>query len=256
MNEFLILETQRELEKINYPTPLAISKEIVGFSKGNKSKIKEILKRLSNEEPWEYIRGYTYFKGSKIFVNEDVLIPRIETEQIVDIAKDYIKKDFQIFDIGTGSGCIAIALSKTFRNDIFAVDVEKKALEIAKKNIKLNNSKNIKTINANLLDFNFDVNLPTIIIANLPYLPTKNIGKLQDSVKKYEPISALDGGGKGHEIYTKLLKQARDKKVNLKFCIFEIDSSISKYFKENNFEIHKDIFGRERFAIIRPTHLK
>ena len=250
MNELLILETQRELEKINYPTPLAISKEIVDFSKGNKSKIKEILKRLSNEEPWEYIRGYTYFKGHKIFVNKDVLIPRIETEEIVDIAKNYIEGNFQIFDIGTGSGCIAIALSKIFNNDIFAIDIDKKALEVARKNTEINNCKNIKLVNANLLDFQFDNKIPTLIIANLPYLPTKNIEKLQDSVKKYEPISALDGGEKGSELYAKLLKQIKRKNVNLKFGTFEIDSSISKYFKEKNFEIRRDCFGRERFVII------
>ncbi len=256
MNELLILEIQKELEKFNHPTPLAISKEIVDFSKGNKGKIKEILKRLSNEEPWEYIRGYTYFKGNKIFVNEDVLIPRVETEEIVDIAKNYIKKGFQIFDVGTGSGCIAIALSKIFENDIFAIDINKKTLQVTKKNIRLNNSKNVQIINANLLNFDFNTNIPTVIIANLPYLPTKNIKKLQDSVKKYEPISALDGGEKGYEIYVNLLKQIKNQNINLKFCIFEIEPSTSKYFKENNFEIRKDNFNRERFAIIRPIHLK
>lgn len=256
MNEILILETQRKLEKLNHPTPLAIAKEIVTFSKGNKTQIKKIIKRLSHDEPWEYIRGYTYFNNNKIFVNKNVLIPRVETEDIVNIAKNHIKNDYQIFDIGTGSGCIAIALSKIFKNNIFAIDIDKKALNVAKKNIEINNCKNIKLINANLLNFDFDNKIPTIIVANLPYLSTKNIEKLQHSVKDYEPISALESGEKGYELYVKLLEQIKSKNVNIKYGVFEIDPNISKYFEEKNFDIHKDCFGRKRFAIIPPTLLK
>jgi release factor glutamine methyltransferase len=259
MNEILILEIQRELEKLKYPTPLAISKEIVSFTKGNKEKIGKIFKRLKKNEPWEYIKGYTYFKGNKILVNKNVLIPRIETEQLVDIAIENIgeiKGEKQIFDIGTGSSCIAISLSKVFKEDIFAIDISKKAVEVAKKNIEVNNCKNIKLVNTNLLDFDFNNKVPTVIIANLPYLPSRSIEKLDPSVKKYEPISALDGGEKGHFFYTKLLEQIKIKNINLKYAIFEIDPSIAKYFDSSNFDIKKDIFGRKRFAIIRPFPLK
>ncbi len=256
MNEILTLEIQRELQKFKHPSPLAISKEIVRFTNADKKKIDEIFKRISKNEPWEYIRGYTYFKKNKILVNPNVLIPRVETEKLVDLAIKKIKPECQIFDIGTGSGCISIALSKALNNDIFAIDIDKEALKIAEKNIALNKCKNIRVINADLLSFEFDNKKNTAIVANLPYLPSKSINQLEDSVKKHEPIIALDGGSDGCVFYKKLLMEIKKKRINLKFAIFEIDPSTSKYFKENNFQIKKDNFGRERFAITHPTLLK
>ncbi len=260
MKQFQILETQKALEKLNYPTPLAIAKDIVEFTNGNEKKISEILKRISKNEPWEYIKGYTYFKNSKIFLNNDVLIPRIETEELVDIAVEEIKKikeSFQILDIGTGSGCIAIALSKKIKRknfEIIATDVSKKALKIAKRNSKENNCNNIKIINADLLNFEFDVNKPTVIVSNLPYIPKKDLENLDPSVKNYEPISALDGGLKGDFFYKKLIAQIKEKNVNLKYGIFEIDPSFN--VKKENYKVVKDSFGRKRFLIIPPFPLK
>jgi release factor glutamine methyltransferase len=256
---FEVLEIQKRLEKLNYPSSLPISKEIYNFSKGNRKNIEKILKRISQNEPWEYIRGYTYFHKNKIFVNKDVLIPRIETEQLAQIAIKQIKKlnNPQIFDIGTGSGCIAITLSKKFpKSNIFATDISNKAIKVAKKNIKENHCKNINLINTNLLDFKFNNKKPTVIIANLPYLPSKQIKILNPSVKKYEPTLALDGGKKGFEIYKKLLVQIKEKKINLHYAIFEIDSLIEQFFQKRNCKIIKDSFNKNRFVIIHPVHLK
>lgn len=259
---FEVLEIQKRLEKLNYPSSLAISKEIYNFAKGNKKDIEKILKRISKNEPWEYIRGYTYFHKNKIFVNKNVLIPRIETEQLAQIAINEIKKinnnnQIQIFDIGTGSGCIAVTLSKKFRKShIFGTDISKKVIQVAKKNIKENRCKNIKLINTSLLDFKFNNKKPTVIIANLPYLPSKQIKKLNISVKKYEPTLALDGGKKGFELYEKLLMQIQEKNINLSYAIFEIDSLIEEFFQKRNYKIVKDNFNRNRFAVIRPFHLK
>ncbi len=255
MNNTSIFEIQRKLEDINYPTPLPLAKEIFEFSKGKKKKTEEILERIENNEPWEYIRKYTYFKGSKIFVNENVLIPRIETEELVDIAIDKIEKGYQIFDIGTGSGCIAIALSKVFpKNEIFATDISKEALLVAKNNIDSNGCKNIKMFNADLLNFPFDKNIPTIIVANLPYLPSQKVQNLDPSVKDFEPKIALDGGKNGNAFYKDLVLQIKEKSLNLKYAIFEIDPSIKKSFRD--FEIRKDCYGQERFVIIPQTLLK
>ncbi len=256
MNELLVLETQRALETLSYPTPLAIAKEIVDFTNGNERKIKKIIQRLSKNQPWEQIRGYTFFKKNKIYLNQNVLIPRVETEELVDIALEEIKKhqnDFQIFDVGTGSGCISIALSKHLENKIIAIDISKKALKIAKKNIKENKAKNIELKNANLLNFEFDNKKPTIIIANLPYIPSNQIVGLDDSVKNYEPKIALDGGTKGTKFYLELMDQIKQKEINLQYAIFEIMEENIDDLKKYNGIFHKDSFNKTRFFSISPS---
>lgn len=259
MDKLLILDTQRSLEKFNYPNPLAISKEIIDFTKGDTKKISLILKRIQKDEPWEYIRGWTYFCGYKFFLSRNVLIPRIETEELVNIVSKYIRKkkgQLQIIEIGTGSGCIAISLSKNFNLPIYAVDISKKALDIARKNIKFHNCKNIKLIKADLLNFKLDNKKPTIIVANLPYIPSEKIKSLQDSVRKYEPIIALDGGNSGVKYYKKLFEEIKSKNINLKYCIFEIDQENKNALKNYNGTFIKDSFGRIRFLSIPPSLLK
>jgi release factor glutamine methyltransferase len=255
MNEILILKTQRALEKLKYPTPLAISKEIVEFCKCKETDIKEVLGLINKGTPWEYIRGYTYFRKNKILLNKNVLIPRIETEELVQKALENTKVIKQIIDVGTGSGCIAISLSKHFKGIIYTTDVSTKALEIAKKNVKLNNCKNIKVVKANLLEFKFNKKIPTMIVANLPYIPSENIKELDISVKNYEPLLALDGGKEGTEIYNKLLKQMDS--VNVKYAIFEIDpenqSSLAKEGLKYKTKFLKDQFGKVRFLEMRPN---
>ncbi len=254
MDNLKVLEIQKELEKIKYPTPLATAKEILEFDNKN---YRSILKRIAKNEPWEYIRGWTKFKNNKIYINSDVLIPRVETEELVDLVEKKLrkfKKPLQIFDIGTGSGCIAISLAKIFpKTKIYAIDISEKALIIAKRNIKENACKNITVVNTNLLNFNFDTEMPTVIVANLPYVPKKDIEKLNDSVKKHEPILALDGGKTGFECYERLMNEIVEKKVNLEFAVFEIDEVIEKNFL--NFKILQDCFGRVRFVVILPTQL-
>ena len=259
MNEILILEIQRELEKLKYPTPLAISKEIVEFTKANKKEIEKVLKRIKNDEPWEYIKGYIHFHNNKIFVNRDVIIPRVETQEFVDIIVEKLKNlrsNFQILDIGTGSGCIAIALSKVFDVDIFAIDISKKALEIARKNVNENNCKRIKLINANLLNFSFNNKIPTVIVANLPYIPSQQIQKLDNSVKKYEPLIALDGGKDGADYYIRLIEEVKSEGINLEYAFFEIDSANVKKLKKYNGEFLRDSFDKVRFYTIHPSRLK
>lgn len=256
MSKNLLFEIQRELEKANYPTPLPLAKEILEFTQGNKKQTHKILKQISKNKPWEHIRGYTYFKKHKIFLNENVLIPRVETEEMVDIAKGKIQEEDQIFDIGTGSGCIAIALSKIFpKNKIFATDISKKAYEVAKKNIEYHNCKNIEIYNTNLLEFSFENKKPTVIVSNLPYIPSKDIENLDPSVKDFEPKIALDGGKEGYIYYKELMEQIKEKKVNLKFGVFEIEPSIKNFFLEKNFKIVKDSYGKERFVTIHQTLL-
>jgi release factor glutamine methyltransferase len=256
MNNLLVLETQKALENFKYPSPLAISKEIIEFTDGNERKIKKILKQIAKNKPWEQIRGYTFFKGYKIILDKNVLIPRIETEELVDLAIKKIlgiRQNFQILEIGTGTGCISIALSKAFpKSKIIATDISKKALKIAKKNIKENNCENIVLKNANLLNFEFDKTIPTIIIANLPYIPSEKVRELDKSVVNYEPKIALDGGEKGYEIYHRLIKEIKAKDINFEFAIFEITKDNIPFFKKYSGSFHKDCFQNTRFFILNP----
>ena len=148
------------------------------------------LKRLENKEPIQYIIGNVEFYGYKINVNKNVLIPRFETELLVEKTINYIKKYYNkkidIIDLGTGSGCIAITLKKEIDCNMDALDISKKALEVAKNNAKLNDVE-INFINKDMLtplDKKYDV-----IISNPPYISYDE--EIMDIVKNNEPNIAL-----------------------------------------------------------------
>lgn len=223
-----------------------------------KDKYLEGLKRLENGEPVQYIVGNVDFYGYKINVNKDVLIPRFETEELISNSLKYIKDNFKnpdILEIGTGSGCISIALKKELCNcNIIATDISKKALEVAKSNAKENNSK-IKFINTNIYDGinkKFDC-----LISNPPYI-SKN-EKIMDIVYNNEPHEALFADNEGLFFYEEILKNAY-KVLKDKFIIcFEIgmNQTISikkianKYLKDINIIVKKDIQGRDRMIFIK-----
>jgi release factor glutamine methyltransferase len=255
MDQALILEIAK---KLNYPTPLPIAKEIVEFTDGRKKDIDEILKRISKDEPWEYIRGYTYFLGHKIYVNQNVLIPRKETEELVTIALEEIKElgkvKKQIIDVGTGSGCIAIALKKALGQEIIAIDTSLEAIKVARKNSRENSCEDLQFHNSDFENLEISNTLVTIIVANLPYIPSEDINFLENSVKNYEPIEALDGGHDGAKHYCKLLNDIQKKDINFEIAIFEIDTSMEKSLiemldstEEYNYVVMNDSFNRKRF---------
>ena len=210
---------------------------------------------LNDEKPEEYKQGFAVFCGQKFFVSPDVLIPRIETEEIIDIvAKCHpeLVSGSHIADVGTGSGCIGITLAQKFpKATVYLSDLDEKALKISRKNAK---SKNVKFLKSDLLenypkDFFFD-----IIVSNLPYIPTGRIKNLQASVKNFEPYIALDGGIDGTIIINKLLAQIPFHLKTAGFAILEIDDShtLKSFEIPKNFsgEIKKDLLGRNRFLIL------
>ena len=186
-----------------------------------KNKLKEGIERLQNGEPVQYIVGNVNFYGNEIKVNKNVLIPRFETEELVEYTISYIKKMFKekinIIDLGTGSGCIAITLKKKINSNVSAIDISKEALEVAKENAKKNKVE-IDFIQNDMLDNisnKFDV-----IISNPPYI-SKN-EEIQDIVRKNEPSLALYADNEGLYYYEKIIKQAK-KNLKEKFIIaFEI----------------------------------
>lgn len=167
------------------------------------------IKRLIMGEPLQYIIGMQEFMKLKFIVTKDVLIPQPDTEILVEEVIDILKniQNPVILDLCTGSGAIAIAIAKYVQNvKIYAVDISKKALEIAKQNATLNGvANNIKFIESNLFDKIKDEKFD-IIVSNPPYVPTNDIKKLPIDVQN-EPHLALDGGNDGMDFYRKIAKE-------------------------------------------------
>lgn len=197
--------------------------------------------------PDAYKTGFKRFYGRDFFVNKNVLIPRIETEEIIDIFRKQCHPELvsgsTICDVGCGSGCIGITLALEFKCDVTLIDISDKALDVAKINAE-RLKVDVKLIKHDLLDKPYD-----IVVANLPYIPYARINKLDTSVKNFEPLLALDGGKRGLEVIYKLLKNCQ-----AKIIILEIDDTHTKkdFERFGQVKIIKDKFKRNRFVIIRP----
>ena len=171
-------------------------------------KVNSIVNERMTGRPLWYCIGDTDFYGYKIIVNESVLIPRPETELLVENAIKEIKQDYRVLDMCTGSGAIAIAVYKQTNALVTAVDISPKALEIAKENAKINNA-DINFIQSDLFNDlsqeKFDV-----IISNPPYIRSADIYSLQNEVKNFEPLIALDGGEDGLDFYRRIADNSKD----------------------------------------------
>lgn len=150
--------------------------------------------KLQEGMPLQYLTGTTWFKGMEFRVNEHVLIPRPETEELVDlIVSDYKEKQPDILDIGTGSGCIPITLAKALpQANITSIDISKEAIATAKENALLNNA-DINFLNIDFLDEAEQRKLPEydIIVSNPPYIPEEEKTQLHTNVRDHEPGLAL-----------------------------------------------------------------
>jgi release factor glutamine methyltransferase len=229
------------------------AEELVSVS----NNIEEDYKKLLNKYPIQYLIGYVNFYGYKIYVNEDVLIPRYETEFLVEKTIKYYKEVFNnkvnVLDIGTGSGAISVALKKNIDCDVTACDISKKALEVAKNNAKSNNVV-INYIESDI--FNNINDKYDIIISNPPYIA--NNEEVDYSVDKYEPHIALYAKDNGLYFYKEIIKNASNC-LNDKFIIaFEIGyqqaEDIIKII-DNNFTdvktiVEKDLSGKDRYLFI------
>ncbi|MBL01832.1 MAG: protein-(glutamine-N5) methyltransferase, release factor-specific [Chloroflexi bacterium] len=182
------------------------------LSVSNQSFLLEIIKKRALGFPIQYITEEVNFYKSKFYVNENVLIPRPETEILIEKCIEFIRKNEiknpNIIDIGTGSGSIAISIAKEISDSrIYAVDISKDAIDVAKINAN-NNDVIINFVQGNLfanIDCKFD-----IVISNPPYIRTENIKNLQKEVL-YEPVLALDGGIDGMSIISKIINKGINK---------------------------------------------
>jgi release factor glutamine methyltransferase len=194
--------------------------------------------KFNSDEPVEYILGKAEFRGELFNVNSNVLIPRVETEEIIDIALKYLEsndlltQDIKFADVATGSGVIGIsfAIELVKRNITYTgilSDISEDALEVAKSNIELllENRDSLLVINADLFKEYPDTNKFNVIFANLPYIPSERIDTLDSSVKNYEPLLALDGGIDGLEYIKKLMEQAPTYLDKNGVLILEVDDT-------------------------------
>ena len=203
---------------------------------------KECLKRRSNNEPIAYILGEKEFWSKKFYLNRNTLIPRPETELLVDkILKIYKEKKISILDIGTGTGCIIISLLSSLKNSNgIGVDISKNAILTAKKNaLKFKLTKRVKFLNKslnNIFSKKFD-----LIVSNPPYIDSKDMKNLSDDIKRFEPRIALDGGNDGLDLIKKVIYKSKDILKTKGMLALEIGNEqikkVSKILIDNNFRI-------------------
>lgn len=218
----------------------------------------ECLKELEKGRPIQYIIGNVDFYGNIIKVNPSVLIPRFETELLVDLTIKKIKSIFKdkkidVIDLGTGSGCIAITLKKEINSNVDALDISSEAIDLASSNAKDNNVE-INFINKDMTTYQekkYDV-----IISNPPYIRYDE--EIMDIVKNNEPHLALYAKDNGLYFYKEIIKNIPNITKEKYLVCFEIGESQStdivdiakKELKDVNISVHKDYSGKDRFIFI------
>ena len=228
------------------------------INKSDLNKFNYYLNLRGNHKPIAQIVNFKYFWKYKFFVDRNVLIPRPETELVIEKIMKILpsSSNKNILDIGTGSGCIAISLIKE-RPDcrITAIDKSKKAIKVAKKNAEMHQvGKKVKFINIDV-DKYFS-NKYDLIISNPPYIKNSELLSLDKDVKLNEPKLALSGGSSGLEIFFKIINKCETLLKNNGKIVLEIGhkqgKELSKYLNLNGFnqtKIYKDLSGKDRCLV-------
>jgi release factor glutamine methyltransferase len=207
------------------------------------------VKRRANYEPIEYITKSVSFYSENFFIDYGALIPRPETEILIDELSKELKGSEKVLEIGIGSGVISIILKKRFPNlDIVATDISPKALEIAKKNIE-KFELDIKLVQTNLMD-NLEKDFD-IIVSNPPYI--KNSFALEKNVKDYEPKEALFGGEVGDEILKEIIKLFKESRAKILACEigYEQKDRLKEDLKGLDVRFYRDLAGFDRGFIAK-----
>ena len=209
------------------------------------------LKKRAERIPVQYITGETEFMGLPFKVNSNVLIPRQDTETLVEEALKVIRPGMKVLDMCTGSGCIIISIMH-FAKEIegFASDISRHAINLAKENAKMNNV-SVTFETGDLFDHirgNYDV-----IVSNPPYIRTEEIPKLMPEVQNFEPVQALDGKEDGLYFYRRIVEEAKEYLNPNGFLLFEIGYDQGKEVSElmenagyKNVKVIKDLAGNDR----------
>jgi release factor glutamine methyltransferase len=251
---YLILEDKHKLRQID----LALNHEL-NFSESDFVTWNALLGQLKKEVPIQYLLGKTSFYGLDFEVNENVLIPRPETEELVEwiinenSMADKAKK-LRILDIGTGSGCVAISLAKNLPNaEVYGVDISKKAIVTAKRNAVRNNADVtfvfLDILKTDELRFNYD-----IIVSNPPYVRNLEKAEIKKNVLDYEPHLALFVEDNDALVfYRKIATLAKHSLLENGQLFFEINQYLGKEMTDlletmnfKNIELKKDIYDNDR----------
>ena len=240
-----------------------ISEGLKDLTEEQITQIDNLINRRLNYEPLSYIINKKEFYGFDFYVNRNVLIPRPETEELIELVQDYIKdKDnISICDIGSGSGNIPITLKKLFLEqnkniDITAIEISNGAFEVIKKNALniLGDEKIINIINADALIFS-PKNKFDIIVSNAPYVPLRDKGSLQKDLE-FEPQNALYSGEDGLDFYKSFLSIIENYLKDNGAFFFEIGYDqgdalidICNSLNIKNVSVKKDLSGKDRFLV-------
>ena len=231
------------------------AKEITGSQSDYHSSYTELLTRRLNGEPLQYIEQYIPFYSIQINVDQRCLIPRPETEFLIELIKNKSDNPKKILDVGTGTGCIALMLKKLYpESTVDACDISLEALDLAKENAAINNLE-INLFQSDLLSDVEEVDYD-IIVANLPYIPTETLTSLESEVVDYEPLLALDGGVDGLLYINRLIKEIEEKVIRNLTLFLEVDTSHATTVLNNlshwkQVELEKDLVERDRYIIAK-----
>lgn len=230
----------------------------------NIDRIKKVIQRLQNEEPIQYIFGSTEFYGLLFNVSTDTLIPRPETEELVEWIIETVKQDeylsslseLRILDIGTGTGCIAITLTKLIPSaNTTAVDISKNALTVAESNSALNEV-NVHFVISNVLELSKLGNQYDIIVSNPPYVRISEKIEIKNNVLKYEPDTALFVEDDDPLLFYRKIGKLSLESLNPNgYLFFEINQYLGKEMVDllsdlgyQHIELRKDLFGNDRMT--------
>lgn len=220
-----------------------------------------MMERRISGEPLAYVTGAWEFHGLPFFITKDVLIPRIDTEVLVDAAIELLQNtpSPRVLDLCCGSGCIGISIAKKIpQSKIISVDISGAALQICRKNVNLNK------LNSRVICMQADAKQAPprgmgsydMIVCNPPYIPSEEIGTLDHSVKDFEPVWALDGGQSGLDFYEAIIAQWSSLLKPGGHILFEVGEKQSRDVLQllkdasfQNFSIKKDTINVERVVI-------
>lgn len=212
----------------------------------------EAIQKRSEKIPLQYITGEQNFCGLDFYVNENVLIPRLDTEVLVEKILECEEPGQSVMDMCTGSGCIAITLQKLGGFQVMAVDISEEALTLARKNAQRNQAQ-VTFFQSNMFDQLSNTSKVDVIVSNPPYIESKVVDELDDEVKKYEPRLALDGMEDGLHFYRILAREGKrflNEGGRLYVEIgFDQAEAVKEIFGAQGFldiQVYKDLAGLDR----------
>lgn len=212
----------------------------------------EAIQKRSEKIPLQYITGKQNFCGLDFYVNENVLIPRLDTEVLVEKILECEEPGQSVMDMCTGSGCIAITLQKLGGFQVMAVDISEEALTLARKNAQRNQAQ-VTFFQSNMFDQLSNTSKVDVIVSNPPYIESKVVDELDDEVKKYEPRLALDGMEDGLHFYRILAREGKrflNEGGRLYAEIgFDQAEAVKEIFGAQGFldiQVYKDLAGLDR----------